>query len=111
MAALRAVREVVRGCGAEGCAFNLGQAENFRSAEILRGAYFFRGSIFSGADPDCQGGFGRESEPHPVALVSLAPLGAGADPAPKLAFAVSGCSGMMQAERLRVDPPERGAPV
>jgi hypothetical protein len=25
--------------------------------------------------------------------------------------AVSGCSGMMQAERLRVDPHERGAPA
>ena len=41
----------------ESCAFNLGQAENFRSAE------FFRGLIFSaGADPVCQGGFGRKAE-------------------------------------------------
>ena len=82
MAAPRAVREVVRGCWAEGCAVNLGQAENFRSAEILR-ARFFAARFFLGSDPDCQRGFGRESEPHPVAVVSRA-RGASADPTPKL---------------------------
>ena len=105
MAAPHAVREVVRGLGSKTAPLTWGRQK------ILPARIFFAARFFLGADPDCQRGFGRESEPHPVALVSPAPWAQGAGPAPKLAFAVSGCSGMMQAERLRVDPPERGAPV
>ena len=64
--------------------------ENFRGpAEFLAGEnfasrFFFAARFFSaGADPVFQGGFGREAEPHPVAVVSRA-RGASADPTPKL---------------------------
>src|SRR5215471_19410600 len=50
-----------------------GRQKIFGVRKFCGARIFFAARFFLGADPDCQRGFGRESEPHPVALVSLAP--------------------------------------
>jgi hypothetical protein len=66
-----------RGCprvGSKSAPLTWGRQKIFGVRKFCGARIFFAARFFLGADPDCQRGFGRESEPpHPVALVSLAP--------------------------------------
>ncbi len=61
------------GAGAPPRVLTWGRQKIFGVRKFCGARIFFAARFFLGADPVCQGGFGREAEPHPVALVSLAP--------------------------------------